>query len=63
MDVETLCAALLHDTVEDSSTTKDEVAEEFGQSIADLVDGVTKITKIELKVYQMSRLKHSAKCS
>lgn len=49
MDVETLCAALLHDTVEDSSTTKDEVAEEFGQSIADLVDGVTKITKIEVE--------------
>lgn len=49
MDVETLCAALLHDTVEDSSTTKDEVAKEFGQSIADLVDGVTKITKIEVE--------------
>lgn len=49
MDVETLCAALLHDTVEDSSTTKEEVAEVFGQPIADLVDGVTKITKIEVE--------------
>ncbi len=49
MDIETLCAALLHDTVEDSSTTKEEVAQEFGQSIADLVDGVTKITQIEVE--------------
>lgn len=46
MDVETLCAALLHDTVEDTAATKAEVAEMFGQAIANLVDGVTKITKI-----------------
>lgn len=49
MDHETLCAALLHDTVEDTVATKDEVADLFGQNIADLVDGVTKITKIEVK--------------
>lgn len=49
MDVETLCAALLHDTVEDTAATKAEVAEMFGQAIANLVDGVTKITKIEVE--------------
>ena len=49
MDVETLCAAILHDTVEDSSTTKEEVAEEFGPAVAELVDGVTKITKLEVE--------------
>ncbi len=49
MDVETLCAALLHDTVEDSSTTKEEVSSFFGQQVADLVDGVTKITKLEVE--------------
>lgn len=49
MDVETLCAALLHDTVEDSSTTKEQVAEEFSPQIAELVDGVTKISKIEVE--------------
>ena len=49
MDVETLCAALLHDTVEDTPATKAEVAELFGESISELVDGVTKITKIEVE--------------
>jgi GTP diphosphokinase / guanosine-3',5'-bis(diphosphate) 3'-diphosphatase len=44
LDTETLCAALLHDTVEDTSATLDEVKEEFGEEIAALVDGVTKLT-------------------
>ena len=46
MDVEVLCAALLHDTVEDTAATKEQVAEEFSPQIAELVDGVTKISKI-----------------
>ena len=41
LDTDTLCAALLHDTVEDTSATLDEVREEFGEEIAALVDGVT----------------------
>lgn len=49
MDVETLCAALLHDTVEDTKVTSEEVAEEFNPQIAQLVDGVTKITRIEVE--------------
>lgn len=49
MDVETLCAALLHDTVEDTSATKEEVKKLFGPAVAELVDGVTKITKIEVE--------------
>ena len=49
MDIETLCAAILHDTVEDSSTTKEEVAQELGAAVAELVDGVTKITKLEVE--------------
>jgi guanosine-3',5'-bis(diphosphate) 3'-pyrophosphohydrolase len=44
LDTETLCAALLHDTVEDTSATLDEVRDEFGEEIAALVDGVTKLT-------------------
>jgi GTP diphosphokinase / guanosine-3',5'-bis(diphosphate) 3'-diphosphatase len=44
LDTETLCAALLHDTVEDTSASLDEVREEFGEEIARLVDGVTKLT-------------------
>ena len=46
LDTETLCAALLHDTVEDTSASLDEVREEFGEEIAALVDGVTKLTGI-----------------
>ena len=44
LDTETLCAALLHDTVEDTSASLDDVREEFGEEIAALVDGVTKLT-------------------
>ncbi len=46
LDTETLCAALLHDTVEDTSASLEEVREQFGDEIASLVDGVTKLTGI-----------------
>src|SRR5438270_8485204 len=45
-DTETLCAALLHDTVEDTSASIEEVRERFGDEIATIVDGVTKLTGI-----------------
>ncbi len=48
MDEDTICAALLHDTVEDTPATKDQIAELFGQTVADLVDGVTKLTSIQV---------------
>src|SRR5688572_24986279 len=46
LDTETLCAALLHDTVEDTSASLEEVEEAFGEEVAGLVDGVTKLTGI-----------------
>ncbi len=46
LDTETLCAALLHDTVEDTSASLEEIRDEFGEEIAVLVDGVTKLTEI-----------------
>jgi GTP diphosphokinase / guanosine-3',5'-bis(diphosphate) 3'-diphosphatase len=46
LDTETLCAALLHDTVEDTTASLDEVRAQFGEEIATLVDGVTKLTGI-----------------
>lgn len=49
MDADTLCAAILHDTVEDTETTVDEVATEFNPQVAQLVAGVTKITQIEVE--------------
>ena len=48
MDVDSLCAALLHDTVEDTATTYEDLEREFNTSVAQLVDGVTKITRIEV---------------
>ncbi|HXB16374.1 MAG TPA: bifunctional (p)ppGpp synthetase/guanosine-3',5'-bis(diphosphate) 3'-pyrophosphohydrolase [Solirubrobacteraceae bacterium] len=46
LDTETLCAALLHDTVEDTSASIEEVRERFGEEIAGIVDGVTKLKGI-----------------
>src|SRR5581483_2240669 len=46
MDRQTIAAALLHDVVEDTSVTTEQVAAEFGEEIAGLVDGVTKLTRI-----------------
>ena len=45
-DKATICAGLLHDVIEDCNTTKAEISEEFGEEIAELVYGVTKISKI-----------------
>src|SRR5437667_9569060 len=46
MDVTTVTAGLLHDVLEDTEATKDDLKREFGPEIADLVDGVTKIGKL-----------------
>ncbi len=49
MDHETLMAALLHDVIEDTPVTKNELAAQFGDAVAELVDGVSKLTQIEFK--------------
>lgn len=46
MDTDSVAAALLHDVVEDTPVTLDEVKQQFGEDVAHLVDGVTKISKI-----------------
>lgn len=48
MDTDTICAALLHDVVEDTDTTLDELKKGFGSDVANLVDGVTKLNQIAL---------------
>jgi len=47
MDYQTLSAAILHDVIEDTDTAKAEISSLFGKEIADLVDGVSKLTLIE----------------
>lgn len=47
MDISPIVAGLLHDTLEDSLTTGEDIEREFGRDIADLVEGLTKISKVE----------------
>ena len=47
MDSESIAAALLHDVVEDTPTTLDDLTAQFGSEVAQMVDGVTKLTKIQ----------------
>jgi GTP pyrophosphokinase len=47
MDQDTVCAGLLHDTIEDTATTYDELAELFGKPVADMVEGETKIANLK----------------
>jgi len=49
LDGQTLVAALLHDVTEDTSVTKDEISDTFGRPVAELVDGVSKLDKIEFQ--------------
>jgi len=49
LDVQALMAALLHDVVEDTGITKEMIAAKFGQPVAELVDGVSKLDKIEFQ--------------
>ena len=48
MDTDTICAALLHDVVEDTEATLDDLKKSFGSDIAMLVNGVTKLEKVEI---------------
>ena len=47
LDDSTICAALLHDLVEDTDVTEQNIQEEFGQEIADMVEGVTKLSSMQ----------------
>jgi GTP pyrophosphokinase len=50
MDAETIAAALLHDTLEDTSITYDVLRSEFGKAVANIVDGVTKLARLPEKL-------------
>lgn len=51
LDAETLMAALLHDVIEDTDFNKDDIAEKFGRTVSELVDGVTKLSHSSDKEY------------
>ena len=46
LDTTTICAALLHDVVEDTKATYEDINKNFGKDVAQLVDGVTKLSKL-----------------
>ncbi len=49
MDSKSIAAAMLHDVIEDTEVTKDEVAQRFGEEVAELVDGVSKLAEFKFK--------------
>src|SRR5689334_6018206 len=61
LDAATISAALLHDTVEDTNLTADEVKREFGPEVARLVEGVTKLGRIALRTDQQQQAENVRK--
>ena len=47
LDEDSIIAALLHDVIEDTSLTHDDIAKQFGNAVADIVEGVTKLTRVQ----------------
>ena len=60
-DRDTICAGLLHDIIEDTAITKEDIANEFNQNIAALVDGVTKISKLNFSTKQDQNMANTRK--
>ena len=61
LDSATIITGLLHDTIEDTKITYDDVLKEFGKEVADLVDGVTKISELEEKAADNSQAENFRK--
>lgn len=60
-DCDTLCAGLLHDTLEDCDLTKEDIAAMFNENVANLVDGVTKISKMNFSSKKAQNLANTRK--
>jgi len=61
LDSQALTAALLHDVMEDTSVTKTEISRTFGKPVAELVDGVSKLDKIEFETYEKAQAENFRK--
>ena len=61
LDESTICAALLHDVVEDTEVTHEDLVHEFSQEIADMVDGVTKLSKLNYESVEEAQVENYRK--
>ena len=61
LDAQALTAALLHDVMEDTTVTKDEIAAQFGKPVAELVDGVSKLDRIEFETHEEAQAENFRK--
>ena len=61
MDHQSLMAALLHDTIEDTGVTKEDIGAQFGDEVAELVDGVSKLTHIEFDSIELKQAENFQK--
>lgn len=60
-DKDTICAALLHDTLEDTEITKEKIAKDFNETVAYLVDGVTKISRMNFSTKEEQNMANTRK--
>jgi len=61
MDESTICAALLHDVIEDTTVTRKQIIQELSEEIADMVDGVTKLGKIDYSTIEEQQVENYRK--
>ncbi len=61
LDDESIMAALLHDTLEDTDTTHDQLEAEFGSDVADIVEGVTKLTRVQYSTLEEAQMENLRK--
>ncbi len=61
LDIQSIITAVLHDTIEDTAVTAPEIAQKFGEEVANLVEGVTKLTQIELQSGQSDQAENFRK--
>ncbi|MGI6527734.1 MAG: RelA/SpoT family protein [Caldicoprobacterales bacterium] len=61
MDVNTIISGLLHDTIEDTGVTREELEEKFGSEVAEMVDGVTKLSRLSYKTKEEQQVENLRK--
>ena len=61
MDSQSLMAALLHDVIEDTGVNKEDIGAQFGEEVAELVDGVSKLTHVEFDSVELRQAENFKK--